>query len=76
MRKSLYLLGTALASMLVFNAPMAFAQSCPAITLADTQGVAVGKYPQQYELSEYQAAAGCELTFQENPGVVISLIVH
>jgi peptide/nickel transport system substrate-binding protein len=37
--------------------------ACPAITLADMQGVAAGAYPQQYELEEFQTAANCVLSF-------------
>ncbi|MEM7259200.1 MAG: ABC transporter substrate-binding protein, partial [Pseudomonadota bacterium] len=55
-----------IATGLLFGTGTAFA-NCPEITVADMQGVADGKYPQQYELSEFQSAAGCELTFQENP---------
>lgn len=40
---------------------------CPAVTVADSKGVAAGAYPQQYELSEFQTAASCELSFSENP---------
>ncbi len=36
--------------------------SCPAITVADMQGVAPGAYPEQFELSEFEAAANCTLT--------------
>jgi peptide/nickel transport system substrate-binding protein len=36
---------------------------CPSITVADMQGVAEGAYPQQFELSEFEAAANCKLTF-------------
>jgi peptide/nickel transport system substrate-binding protein len=36
---------------------------CPAITVADMQGVAAGQWPQQYEVAEFEAAAGCEMTF-------------
>lgn len=43
--------------------------NCPPVTLADMQGVEPGKYPQQYELSEFQAAAGCEMSFSENPDI-------
>ena len=43
------------------------AADCPAITLADTMGVAPGVSPQQYDLSEFEAAANCTLTFQGNP---------
>ena len=56
------LLQTALSSGVV-------AAECPAITAADMQGVAVGAYPNQYELAEFQELAACELTFQENPAI-------
>ncbi|NND22180.1 MAG: ABC transporter substrate-binding protein [Silicimonas sp.] len=41
--------------------------NCPGITLADMGGVAPGAYPQQYELSEFEAAAGCTMEFSTNP---------
>lgn len=43
--------------------------TCPAITLADPQGVSESKYPQQFELAEYEAAAGCDMTFFANPEI-------
>jgi len=43
--------------------------ACPAITLDDMQGVAAGQFPQQYELSEFEQAAGCTLSFNENPAL-------
>ena len=45
------------------------AASCPGITVADMQGVAPGAYPQQYDLAEFEAAAGCEMAFPENPEI-------
>ena len=36
---------------------MAAAASCPAVTVADMQGVAAGAFPQQFELAELQGAA-------------------
>ncbi|MEN6298968.1 MAG: ABC transporter substrate-binding protein, partial [Anaerolineaceae bacterium] len=39
---------------------------CPASTVADSQGI-TGAYPQQFELAEFEEAAGCELTFTDNP---------
>ena len=45
------------------------AADCPAITVADMKGVAAGAFPQQYELSEFQDAGNCTLTFQENPAI-------
>lgn len=41
--------------------------NCPEITVADMGGVADGKYPQQFELSELEGAADCKMTFQGNP---------
>lgn len=41
--------------------------ACPAITMADMGGVASGEFPQQYELSEFEAAAGCKMEFSGNP---------
>ena len=43
--------------------------ACPAVTVADMQGVAVGEFPQQYELSEFEAAANCSMVFSENPEI-------
>lgn len=40
---------------------------CPAITVASDQGIAAGAYPQQYELSAYEAAANCKMEFSSNP---------
>src|SRR5262245_2215768 len=36
---------------------------CPAITMADTQGVSAGTWTQQYEVAEFEAAANCTMTF-------------
>ena len=41
--------------------------NCPSITVADMGGVAPGAYPQQYELAEFEAAAGCSMAFSSNP---------
>lgn len=63
--KRLLLAGIAIS---VLSLP-AHAAECPAITLADMQGVAEGAFPQQYELAEFEAAANCTMTFQENPAI-------
>ena len=47
----------------------ALAADCPPITVADAMGVGAGKYPQQYELAEFEQLAGCKLTFQEDPAI-------
>ena len=60
-----YLL-SGVASLLI---PAAAYANCPAITLADMQGVAAGAFPQQYNLSEFEAAAGCDMEFSANPGI-------
>jgi peptide/nickel transport system substrate-binding protein len=44
------------------------AAGCPASTVADTQGLE-GDFPKQFELDEYEAKAGCTLTFSENPDI-------
>ncbi len=43
--------------------------NCPAVTVADSMGVAAGAFPQQYELSEFQKLANCTLTFNQNPSI-------
>lgn len=41
--------------------------ACPQITLANMQGVAAGKNPQQFELAEFETNAKCKLTFSSRP---------
>ena len=53
-------------SFLLFQS-LAFAD-CPPATVAGNPDLA-GKYPQQFELSEFQELAGCELSFKENPEI-------
>ncbi|MFU1479225.1 ABC transporter substrate-binding protein [Roseovarius sp. C7] len=62
--KKLLLSGVALAAL----PAMAFAD-CPGITVADMQGVSDGAFPQQYELSAFEEAAGCEMAFKANPEI-------
>lgn len=57
--------GVALAAL---AAGSAFAADCPAITVADNQGL-TGEYPYQFELSEFEKAGDCTLTFEENPAI-------
>ena len=47
--------------------PAAAYANCPPITVADMKGVNPGAFPQQYELSEFEAAAGCKMSFSSNP---------
>lgn len=42
---------------------------CPTATIADRMGVAEGESPRQYELANFEAAAGCALSFSENPSI-------
>jgi peptide/nickel transport system substrate-binding protein len=60
--KKILLSGAAIALL-----PMAAYANCPAISMEDMQGVAAGAFPQQYELSEFQAAANCTMEFSANP---------
>lgn len=41
--------------------------ACPAVTQSDMMGVAAGAFPQQYDLAEFEAAAGCDMEFSGNP---------
>jgi peptide/nickel transport system substrate-binding protein len=43
------------------------AAACSGSTMSD--GHTGGKYPQQYELSAYESAAGCTMGFSENPSI-------
>lgn len=43
--------------------------TCPAITLANMQGLNDGKYPQQFDLADYETAADCDMTFIPNPEI-------
>ncbi len=61
-----HLLLTSTAAILL---PGIVAAACPAVTIADSKGVAAGDFPQQYELGEFNSKAGCELTFAENPAL-------
>ncbi|MGD2170592.1 MAG: ABC transporter substrate-binding protein [Gammaproteobacteria bacterium] len=54
---------------LMVAAGSALGAGCPAITVDDMQGVSAGKYPQQYDLAEFEKLAGCKMTFQENPDI-------
>ena len=47
----------------------AAAANCPQVTVADNMDVPEGAFPQQYDLSEFEALAGCTMTFQENPEI-------
>ena len=60
--------GLAMASLLLSFGSAAFAK-CPAATVADMKGVKAGKYPQQFELSEFERNAGCKLSFRGNPDI-------
>ena len=42
---------------------------CPPVTVADSMDVPGGKYPQQYELSEFETLANCTMSFSENPDI-------
>ena len=58
-----------LSTMAMLVLPATAYASCPAITVADMKGVASGAYPQQYEASEFEAAANCKMSFSTNPDI-------
>ena len=43
--------------------------ACPAVTVSDAMGAALGAFPQQYELTEFQGLANCTLEMSENPDI-------
>ncbi|HID53426.1 MAG TPA: ABC transporter substrate-binding protein [Anaerolineae bacterium] len=47
----------------------AMGEGCPPVTMADARGVPAGAFPEQYDLAEFESAAGCELSFSENPNI-------
>ena len=47
----------------------AVAANCPAVTVANMQGVSAGAFPQQYEQAEFEKLAGCTMKFSENPDI-------
>ena len=62
------LLGASLAGLMfqAISISSVSAASCPAITAENNNGI-TGKYPNQFELAEFQSAANCTLTFKGNP---------
>jgi len=62
------LAGLALMMLQAGTVTEALAAACPAVTVAKDMGIK-GKYPQQFELAEFEKLAGCKLTFSENPDI-------
>ena len=62
--RNLLLSGVALIAL-----PGSAIANCPAISVADSKGTAPGAYPQQYELSAFEAAANCSMSFSAHPEI-------
>ena len=60
---------TLLTALAMLALPATAYANCPAITVADMKGVSPGAYPQQYEKDEFEAAAGCSMSFSSNPDI-------
>jgi len=58
-----------LSGVALFALPAAAMANCPGITVADMGGIAMGDYPQQFELSAFQEATGCTMEFSTNPEI-------
>jgi peptide/nickel transport system substrate-binding protein len=56
------------ASTVLWSASSFAGAHCEGSTMSD--GLKGGKYPQQYEVSEFENAAGCSMKFSENPNIV------
>ena len=65
MNKLRYLISIGLLAV----AGSALGANCPAVTVADMQGVGAGKYRQQYDLAEFEKLANCTMKFAENPDI-------
>jgi peptide/nickel transport system substrate-binding protein len=65
MNKLRYLISIGLMAV----AGSALGADCPAVTVANMQGVAAGAFPQQYEKAEFEKLAGCTMKFSENPDI-------
>ena len=63
-KKTMVGVGLVAASTLLLSVANTVWAGCPASTVADMKGVKAGKYPQQFELSEFERNAGCKLTFR------------
>ena len=68
-KKTMVGVGLVAASTLLLLVANTVWAGCPASTVADMKGVKAGKYPQQFELSEFERNAGCKLTFRGNPDI-------
>ena len=55
------------ASTVLWSASSFAGGHCTGSTMND--GLQGGKYPQQYEISEFESAAGCKMQFSENPNI-------
>ncbi len=62
------LAGFALFALAAGTATEGLAAACPAITVAKDMGIK-GKYPQQFDLAEFEKLANCKMTFKENPAI-------
>ena len=65
MNKLRYLISIGLMAV----AGSALGADCPAVTVANMQGVSAGAYPQQYDKAEFEKLAGCTMKFSENPDI-------
>ena len=68
MTRAILLAGVAALVLQLSAVDQASAKDCPAVTVADMMGLE-SAHPQQFELAEFEKAAGCTLTFQENPAI-------
>ena len=55
-------------AILALTAGSVFAAECPKVTVADAKGIK-GKFPQQFELAEFEKAANCKLSYKANPEI-------
>jgi len=66
--KNFFIFLASIIAFLIFNSTIAIAGTCPAITIADTQGIDVD-ISKMMDVSEFEKAGGCTMSFSENPKI-------
>ena len=68
MIKNFFLFLASIIAFLFLNSTIAIAGTCPAITIADTQGID-GDISKMMDVSEVEKAGSCTMSFSENPKI-------
>lgn len=63
--------GVAVMALAIAVPSLSYAADCPAVTVNGDDQSIIGEaqYPEQFELTEFEKIAGCDLSFSENPDI-------